>query len=183
MASTPKKPPGKPPAIFVPMGRGDALGGGRVNLRIPNGPHNIPSERGRPERLGYSGTTPVEFIQQPLKRGARRPTGARPGVNEIFDPHHYATVIEQLNVPIPTTAGGALILTEPDFYRNMLGFRNTSATANIYVSFGGAASANSILRIIPNTMILYDGVVPQNDIYAFADAAAGFLSFHYSNIG
>lgn len=181
MATTPKKPPPKPPAIFLPMGRGDALGGGRVNLRMPQGPHNIPAEKGRPSREGYSGFAPVEFIDQPLRR-TKNVKGAGRIVNTIADPHHYARIVEQPNVAIATTAGGTLLLTEPDFVRNYLMMRNNSVAANIYVAFGSPASANSVLRITPNNMILFDTVVPQDDVYAFADAASGFLSFNYSNL-
>ena len=64
----------------------------------------------------------------------------------------------------------------------MLLLRNSSAAANIYVSFGTNASLASILRITPNTMILMDVVCPQNDVFAFADAVNGFLTLAHSII-
>ena len=98
----------------------------------------------------------------------------------VRDPHHYAQMIS-LNFAIATTS--AKIIDQPPSKRNLLMLRNTSATANIYVEFAKDATvANTVLRITPNTVILFDVVVPQDDIYAIADAASATLSVSFSTI-
>lgn len=98
----------------------------------------------------------------------------------IRDPHHYASIISSFaDVP---NGSSIQVLQETVGRRNFLFFRNNSATANIYVEFKKDATTNSVLRLEPNTMILFDVVVPQDDVYAYADAASAILSFGYSSI-
>lgn len=73
-------------------------------------------------------------------------------------------------------------LNSTDAYRNYLMLRNASAAANIYIGFGTDASAFSTLRLIPGAIALFDAVVPQDDLYYFADAAAGTLCCAYSTV-
>lgn len=93
---------------------------------------------------------------------------------------------------VTSTAAGALtkidgsivLLEEPTSYRNFLFMRNTAASggSNIYIDFGMQASASSIIRLEPTIMILLDTVVPQDDIYAFADGANASLVIQYGNV-
>jgi hypothetical protein len=64
----------------------------------------------------------------------------------------------------------------------MLGFRNTSATSgeNIFIGFGRNATTNSWLRLTPGTIVLFDTVVPQDDLYVIAEAGSPTLSYIYS---
>ena len=109
-------------------------------------------------------------------------TPPAPGMGKpepIRDAHHYAQMIS-LAVNVATTS--AKFLDQPPTKRNILMLRNNSASANIYVEFGKDATTNSVLRITPNTVILFDVVVPQDDLYAIADAASAVLSFSFSTI-
>lgn len=81
-----------------------------------------------------------------------------------------------------SSAASTPILTRPPNIRNFLYLRNASATANIYVDFGGDASALSAIRLEPNEQLLLDAVVLQDDMNAFADAANGVLSVMFSNV-
>lgn len=74
------------------------------------------------------------------------------------------------------------ILTRPPNIRNFLYLRNSSVTANLYIEFGGVASASSAVRLEPNEQLILDAVVLQDDITAYADAANGQLSLMFSNI-
>lgn len=74
-----------------------------------------------------------------------------------------------------------LILNQPDSFRNFLGFRNASVAANIYIEYGKDASTGSWLMLTPGTIVLFDTVVPQDDIHAIADAGGGSLSWAWSN--
>lgn len=148
----------------------------------PQGPHvgsvSMPYQRGgapmryTPEQLGAPNveqvepSTPLDITQM--------------GAARITNGSAWAIVVESsANV---STTQSALILTTPQGRRNMLAFRNTSATANIYLGFGSAATTNNVFRITPNGMMLFDTVVPQDDIYVIADAVSATLSFAYSNI-
>lgn len=98
----------------------------------------------------------------------------------IRDPHHYANIVTAI-----ASVGNALsakFLDMPTNKRNYLALRNNSTTANIYVEFDRDATTHSVIRLTPNTMILFDVVVPQNDIYALADAAGAELCYGYSTI-
>ena len=67
------------------------------------------------------------------------------------------------------------VLDAPASYRNMLMMRNSSAPggANIFIEFGTDATLGSVIRLAPNEIILFDAVVPQDDIYVIGDAVGG----------
>ena len=136
---------------------------------IPGSPHNLPSDRPvfRPF-VGVSGPAPSTG---PLSGGGF----------EIVDLHHYASLITGL-VAVGIVSAVSPFLTESGNRRNFLGFRNNSATANVFLDFGVNATAGSWLRLTPNQIVLFDAVVPQNDVYAFADAVGGSLAYAYSTI-
>ena len=101
----------------------------------------------------------------------------------VTAPHWYSNPIEAA-FSAPNSTNNQLFLAAQGggVARNFLLLRNASATANIYVGFGGPATVNSTLRIAPNTVVLFDTVVPQSDLYAYADAAAGLLAYTYSTV-
>ena len=66
----------------------------------------------------------------------------------------------------------------------MLAFRNASSGAqNIYISFGSQASTLNWLKLVPGQLVLFDAVVPQDDLYTIADGAAATLVYAYSTFG
>lgn len=75
------------------------------------------------------------------------------------------------------------ILDRPSNFRNLLHIRNSSTgTQIIFVEFGDNASSASTLRLDVNEQMLYDVVVPQDDIYVIASAAGGRVSLMVSTI-
>jgi hypothetical protein len=148
-------------------------------MREPLGPPVVPFDPLEPWQ------TPQTLFQRPAtdarEEQARRQRDGASGEIPVSDAHHYA----KLNGSIGYTIGlsSALTLAEPVNKRNFLALRNNSVTANIYVEFGSDASLTSVFRLTPNTMILFDTVVPQDDIFAIADAASAFLSVTFSNKG
>lgn len=111
-----------------------------------------------------------------------------PSAQPVSDSHHYA-FLSDLVVAIPQES--ALFLEQPPNRRNMLMLRNSSGVggANLYISFGTPAGLTSTLVLGPATaanpsgqIVMFDTVVPQNDVYAFADAAGGVLSYAYGNM-
>jgi len=144
---------------------------------VPPNPHNLPPASARPTRRSVlAGTTLISGAVPTSPSGSGFPGPAEP----IFDAHHYANLIEG-NIAVGNLIS-AKFLDMPATLRNILIFRNTSAAANVYLSFGRDASLNSVLRLTPNQIILLDAVVPQDDVYAFGDAAAATLSYAYSTI-
>lgn len=144
---------------------------------------------GRPDQIHQNLSFPQQPGQIPVL--PHRPTGSRfgpaqtaPGAPEtatIFDPHHYAKFNGEIAVAVPN--GAAIqVAGQPSTLRNLLQMRNASTTANIYVSFGGTASLNSLVKLLPGDQILYDVVPPQDDVSAYADAAGGLLVFAQSTI-
>lgn len=98
--------------------------------------------------------------------------------NSIKDAHHYAQII---GLFIAVTQTSQKFLDQSPTKRNLLLLRNNSATANLYIDFGKDASINSTLKLTPNQMILFDTVVPQDDLFVLGDTA-GFLSYSFSTI-
>jgi hypothetical protein len=61
--------------------------------------------------------------------------------------------------------------------RNLLILRNSSPGAQvIFVSFGTNASTVSVLRLTAGQTVLFDTVVPQNEVNAIADVAGAILT-------
>jgi hypothetical protein len=111
-----------------------------------------------------------------------------PSAQPVSDAHHYA-FLSDLVVAVPESS--VLFLDQPPNRRNMLMLRNSSGIGgpNLYISFGTPAGLNATLVLGPATaanpsgqIAMFDTVVPQNDCYAFADAAGGSLSYAYGNM-
>lgn len=150
---------------YPAVGMGGDLAPFNSPQRVDPIPHNLPPMNARPVLPSMIGG------------------GAGSMDEQIRDPHHYATVVD-LTLPVGNTTAttGNPILLQPSSKRNFLAIRNTSALANIYLGFDKPADLNSTFKLGPGTIILFDTVTPQNDLYAFADAAGGQISFAYSNI-
>ena len=102
------------------------------------------------------------------------------GSANVRDENHYAVVISLAATLV--NIGSVLFLYSPQGKRNFLAIRNTSATANIYLDFNKDATVNSVFKISPGGTILFDAVVPQDDLYMISDTAGATFSFNYSNI-
>ena len=123
-------------------------------------PHNLPS---RPQP--GTGTTQqnVPFL---------------PDTVAIREVYRYANLTD-LNVTVGTTS--FKFLDAAIGKRNQLGFRNASAGAQIiYIGFGREATSNSWLALSAGAIILFDTVVPQDDLYCVASASGAVLSYVYS---
>ena len=98
-------------------------------------------------------------------------------------PHQYAMPIRVLIVVPNGASTNVPDITEAVGFRNFLMMRNASPTGtNVYVDFGIPASLDSPIRLEPNVMILYDQVVPQSDIFSYAEGPGGKLTISYSAI-
>jgi hypothetical protein len=113
--------------------------------------------------------------------GAMQSGDLAPDVQTVRDPHRYARLSGSARLNVGIVSG--LILASPSTLRNFLVIRNASATANIFVDFGISADpTRTPIRLIPNAMLIFDDVVPQDDIFAIADAAGGVVGISFSNV-
>lgn len=112
--------------------------------------------------------------------GGQSLPGSGAGAMPVRDPHHYATLAGSASLTVGTTSG--LVLASPPTYRNLMIVRNAGAT-NLYLDFGLDADINRTpLRLAPNSVLIFDVVVPQDDVFCVSDAAGGILALSYSNV-
>jgi hypothetical protein len=126
---------------------------------VPGYPHNLPAKADAAVQTttnfpGYSSTV------------------------SITDPYRFASFVD---LSIITTIISVKFLDQPIGKRNTLGFRNSSTTNQvIYIGFGGNATTSSWLQINVGTLVLFDTVVPQDDLYVISDVTGGVLNYVYS---
>jgi len=121
---------------------------------MPHGPRELPDPRGGPTSPGA------------------------PRLVQVSAPHWYAQII---SASFPVAQISQKLLDQSGSWRNMLAIRNSSATANVFVGFGTDASLTaSWLRLAAGDIILFDTVVPQDDLYFIADAVAATIALGYS---
>ena len=95
----------------------------------------------------------------------------------ITEAYRFSSLVD---LSITTTTNSVKFLDQPIGKRNTLAFRNASATQIIFIGFGGNATTSSWLRLTPGMIVLFDTVVPQDDLYVISDAASGVLAYAYS---
>lgn len=144
---------------------------------IPGSPHNLPPSKDRPAYRqfvpagGGLPVTPSSGVPEALPMAPERAT--------VYDPFHFARPTEGT---FPVGVASAVALLETATKRNYLMLRNSSTGAQvIFIAFGGNASLDSALRLDVNEIAFLDPV-PQQDMYAIADAAGAQLSYSVSTI-
>lgn len=95
------------------------------------------------------------------------------------EPHRYAQVNGSVIYSV-TTAESSLIIPAPQNFRNFLMMRCTAGA--VFVDFGREASRNAPLYLAANSIVLFDTVVPQDDIYALSDSGTSTISIAFGNI-
>ena len=97
---------------------------------------------------------------------------------DVREVYRYASFVT-VRLPLSTTS--IKFLDAPVSKRNFLGFRNASPGAQIiYIDFNANATTGSWLAITPGTLVVFDTVVSQDDLYAVASAAGAVLAYAYS---
>jgi len=95
--------------------------------------------------------------------------------------YRYAS-LQDVSLTVGTTS--IKFLDAPIGKRNMLGFRNASSgTQNLFISFGAQATTSNWLKLTPGQLVLFDAVVPQDDLYVISDAAGATFAYAYSTFG
>lgn len=128
------------------------------NIEAPGNPQNIPN------------------LPMLVRSGRFQPARAYDGQMPIptFDESDYVKLNGSQRFAIPN-GSSISVLPTPNMLRNFLGFRNDSATANIYIEFGNIASPFSWVKLAAGQIMLIDERVPQDEVYAYGDAADAFL--------
>lgn len=127
---------------------------------IPPSPHNLP------KRNDPATTTQQSGVYQ---------AGEIVSVRENY---RYASLVTA-NLTVGTTS--IKFLDQPIGKRNFLSFRNASTTGQVlYIDFNAQAGVNAWLALAAGTLVLFDTVVPQDDIYVISSAAGGQLAYAYS---
>lgn len=97
----------------------------------------------------------------------------------VREAHRYAQI--NGSIILETTATSALMLASPQNFRNMLIMRNAGSNT-IYIEFGRDATTDAPVILQTNQMILFDTVVPQDDIFALSTVGLSKLSIGFSNL-
>ena len=98
----------------------------------------------------------------------------------VLNSQQFASIID--NTVNVLAANATLFLRQPPTRRNLLMLRNTDAAATIYIGFGKAASTLSTLALSAGQIILFDAVVPQDDLYCIGSANC-VLAYAFSTFG
>ena len=132
----------------------------------------------RPQRAQFGvGSGPGPITGAVSAGGASLPASSV----SVYDLTQFVVIGGSKPFSVPQIS--TLIIEAPPSYRNYLHLRNASGVggANLYVEFGANAIADasgvagSGIRLEPNEQILWDDKIPQDDLYAIADAAGGLL--------
>ena len=103
---------------------------------------------------------------------------ARPAA-AVREAHRYAQI--NGSVVFNITTQSQLILPTPQNFRNMLILRNVAGNP-INLDFGRDADANAPIQLVAGGILLFDTVVPQDDLYAVGIGGAATLSVGFSNL-
>jgi hypothetical protein len=126
---------------------------------IPSSPHNLPK---RPE-------------QTTSERSGVFNAGESVNVRNAYQ---YASLV---TAGLTVGATSVKFLDQPIGKRNLLSFRNASTGGQtIYIEFNAQATTSAWLALTAGTIILFDAVVPQDDLYVIASAAGATLAYAYS---
>ena len=103
---------------------------------------------------------------------------ARPAA-AVREAHRYAQI--NGSVVFNITTASQLILPAPQNFRNMLILRNVAGNP-VNLDFGRDADANAPVQLVAGGILLFDTVVPQDDLYAIGIGGTATLSVGFSNL-
>lgn len=126
---------------------------------LPGHPHNLPS---RPDPA-VAGSTVRDIPASGL---------------EVRESYRFAS-INTVSLTVGTTS--IKFLDAPIGKRNFLGFRNASTGGqNLFVEFNSQATTGSWLLLTPGTIVVFDTVVSQDDLYVISSGAGAVFAYAYS---
>ena len=142
----------------------------------------FPPVRPLPTTVAWSAPQTVEAVPEVRTMRAAIASGAVVQASQsaaVREAHRYAQI--NGSVVFEVTMQSQLILAAPQNYRNMLILRN-SGVGTINIDFGRDADSNSCIELVPNAIIIFDTVVPQDDVFAITIGVSSTLSVGFSNL-
>ena len=103
---------------------------------------------------------------------------ARPAA-AVREAHRYAQINGSVVFSLNATENQN-ILPAPQNFRNFLLMRCTAGA--VYIDFGREAGATAPFFLAANSIVLFDTVVPQDDVFAISASGISTLSVGFSNI-
>ena len=97
----------------------------------------------------------------------------------VREAHRYAQI--NGSVVFAVTTASQLVLAAPQNYRNMLILRNVAGNP-INLDFGRDADANAPIQLVAGGILVFDTVVPQDDVFAIGIGGTATLSMGFSNL-
>ena len=143
---------------------------------------NFPRVRPLGARTPWSAPQTVEAVPEVRTIRPAIASGAivqaRPAA-AVREAHRYAQI--NGSVVFNITTASQMILPAPQNFRNMLILRNVAGNP-INIDFGRDADANAPVQLVAGGILLFDTVVPQDDIYAVGIGGTATLSVGFSNL-
>jgi hypothetical protein len=143
---------------------------------------NFPRVRPLGNRTPWSAPQTIEAVPEVRTIRPAIASGAivqaRPAA-AVSEAHRYAQI--NGSVVFNITTASQLILPTPQNFRNMLILRNVAGNP-INLDFGRDADANAPIQLVAGGILLFDTVVPQDDIYAVGIGGTATLSVGFSNL-
>lgn len=138
-------------------------------------PNNLPPAG---DRVQPRGPTPIGRTGPGSSPAPSPNAQALPPTVLVRERHRYANVIE---TPLNVETVSRTVLQQPTGLRQYLTLSNRSPGSQVlFVAFGTQASLLSSLSLQPGQAILFDAVVPQNEVFAISDTAGGILTVAYA---
>lgn len=143
---------------------------------------NFPRVRPLGNRTPWSAPQTIEAVPEVRTIRPAIASGAivqaRPAA-AVREAHRYAQI--NGSVVFNITTASQMILPAPQNFRNMLILRNVAGNP-INLDFGRDADANAPIQLVAGGILLFDTVVPQDDIYAVGIGGTATLSVGFSNL-
>lgn len=143
---------------------------------------NFPRVRPLGNRTPWSAPQTIEAVPEVRTIRPAIASGAVVQAREaapVREAHRYAQINGSIVIGDPT-GDGVLALAAPQNFRNFLMIRCTIGA--VYVDFGREASVSSPLFLGTGAIVLFDTVVPQDDVYIRRDGLNGGVSIAFGNI-
>jgi hypothetical protein len=108
------------------------------------------------------------------------PRGQSSPSQRVTDGQKYGSVTNLSGVG---SVADQLVLAKASSTRVFLAVQNNDTVQNLFVAFGGVATAGSGVKIAPGQTLFFDAFVPQDDIHIVADGGTPAFVVFYSNKG
>lgn len=143
---------------------------------------NFPRVRPLGARTPWSAPQTIEAVPETRTIRPAIASGAivqaRPAA-AVREAHRYAQINGSSIFNL--TQDSQLITPAPQNFRNLLMIRNIGAGV-INIEFGRDATPQATVQLQPNQIILFDTVVPQDDVYGICPGGLSAVSISFSNL-